>query len=48
MAKIGSLLAGIWFIANGVLTLTGFHFHGSQAVMAVLAIIAGAFLLARQ
>jgi len=48
MAKIGSFLAGIWFVAHGVLALTGLHFQGSQAVMSVLAIIAGAFLLARQ
>lgn len=48
MAKIGSFLAGVWFIAHGILALTGLHFQGSQTVMSVLALIAGAFLLARQ
>jgi len=48
VARIGSFLAGLWFIAQGVLALTGFRFHGSHILMAALAIVAGAFLLIRR
>ena len=42
----GSALAGIWFILTGLLGLFNFTFEGQPLVMAVLALVAGALLLA--
>lgn len=43
--NFGLVLAGIWFILTGLLTLVGFSFQGQALVMAVLALVAGILLL---
>jgi hypothetical protein len=41
----GLLLAGLWFILTGLLSLFGFRFQGEGTVMAILALIAGIVLV---
>jgi hypothetical protein len=43
--NLGLLLAGLWFILTGLLTLVGFTFQGQSVLMAVLALMAGIVLL---
>ena len=43
--NLGLVLAGIWFILTGLLSLVGFSFQGQALVMAVLALVAGVLLL---
>ena len=45
----GMLLLGIWLIASGVITLVpAIYFNGLGTIMAILAIIAGIFILMRK
>ncbi|MDX6766794.1 MAG: hypothetical protein SFU85_08380 [Candidatus Methylacidiphilales bacterium] len=48
MKNIGLLLAGIWLTATGVIQLIDLHFKGLPVVMAVLALVAGIFLIVRR
>jgi hypothetical protein len=42
----GSLLLGAWLVAWGALALVPqLHFHGSEALLAVLAVAAGILIL---
>jgi hypothetical protein len=43
--NFGLVLAGVWFILNGLLGLIGFSFQGQALVMALLALVAGILLL---
>lgn len=44
--NLGMLLLGIWLIASGLIPLLNLSFSGLGTVMAVLAIAAGALILA--
>jgi len=44
-AHMGVLLLSTWLILQGVFALLGVRFTGKEVVMALLAIMAGAFLL---
>ena len=44
--SLGMLLLGIWLILTGLIPLANFSFSGSGTLMAVLAIAAGALILA--
>jgi hypothetical protein len=44
--RIGSLLLGIWLVLTGLLALTNLSIPSREVVMAVLALLAGLFLLA--
>ncbi len=46
-ARIGSILLGLWLLANGLLTVFHIHFSGSGVVLAVLAAVAGVLVLLR-
>jgi hypothetical protein len=43
--NIGMLLLAIWLILTGVFTLTHLSFSGEGTAMAILAIVAGVFIL---
>jgi hypothetical protein len=43
--NLGLLLAGVWLILTGLLPLINFSFQGQALVLAVLAIVAGVFLV---
>ena len=45
MKKLASILLGAWLILRGLITLAVFSFQGSQTVLAVVAVVAGGFLL---
>ncbi len=44
--NLGMLLLGVWLILNGLIPLLQLSFSGLGTVMAVLAIIAGALIIA--
>lgn len=44
-SSIGMLLLGVWLILSGAIPLLNLGFNGAGTLMAVLAIVAGAFLL---
>ena len=44
--NIGMLLAGIWFVLTGLIPLLRLSFSGLGTLMAVLAIAAGALIVA--
>ena len=44
--NLGMLLLGIWVIASGVIPLLNLGFSGLGTLMAILAIAAGALILA--
>jgi len=44
--NFGFLLLGIWLILSGLMPLVNFSFEGLGTLMAVLAIAAGALILA--
>jgi uncharacterized membrane-anchored protein len=47
--NIGMLLLGIWLIVSGVVALIpAVFFNGLGAIMAILAIVAGIFILMRR
>jgi hypothetical protein len=46
-ARIGSILLGLWLLANGLLAVFHIHFSGSGIVLAVLAVAAGVLVLLR-
>jgi hypothetical protein len=48
MKQIGMLLAGIWFVAHGVIPLIDLHFKGLSLIMSGLAIAAGVLLILRR
>lgn len=48
MKNIGLLLTGIWLIASGVIPLIRLSFTGLPVIMAVLAIVAGVFLILKR
>lgn len=48
MKNIGLLLTGIWLIASGVIPLIRLSFNGLPVIMAVLAIVAGVFLILKR
>ena len=43
--NLGMLLAGIWFIATGLISLIDFNFSGLGSLMAILAVAAGALII---
>ena len=43
--NIGLILLAVWLIAKGLITIIGLKFSGMAVVMAVLAIVAGVFIL---
>ena len=43
--RLGSMLLGIWLLANGVMPLLHLRFSGSGVILAVLSIAAGVMLL---
>lgn len=43
--KIGLVLVGIWFIVTGLTALVRINIPSREAVMGVLALVAGIFLL---
>ena len=45
MKKVGDALLGVWLILKGLVALADFSFRGSQAVMAIIAIVAGVLLV---
>ena len=45
MKKLASILLGAWLILRGLITLAVFSFQGSQTVLAVAAVVAGALLI---
>ena len=42
---IGKLLLGTWLVLTGLIRLVDFSFRGLGTVMAVLAVVAGAFII---
>jgi len=47
--NIGMLLLGIWLIVSGVAALVpAVYFDGLRAIMAILAVLAGIFILLRK
>jgi hypothetical protein len=47
--NIGMLLLGIWLIVSGVVALVpAVYFNGLGAIMAILAVLAGIFILLRK
>jgi hypothetical protein len=46
--NIGLLLAGIWFVATGLIPLINLNFEGLSIILSVLAIAAGIFLMLRR
>jgi hypothetical protein len=44
-SSIGMLLLGVWLILSGAIPLLNLGFNGSGTLMALLAIVAGVFLL---
>jgi hypothetical protein len=44
--NLGTLLLGIWLIATGLIPLLNLSFSGLGTIMAILAIAAGALMLA--
>ena len=47
--NIGMLLLGIWLIVSGIVAIVpAVYFDGLRVVMAILAIIAGIFILLRR
>jgi hypothetical protein len=44
--NLGMLLLGIWLIATGLIPLLNLSFSGLGTIMAILAIAAGALILA--
>jgi len=42
---LGKLLLGAWLVLTGLIVLVDFSFRGLGTVMAVLAIVAGAFII---
>lgn len=44
--NLGMLLLGVWLILSGLIPLLSLHFDGLGTLMAVLAIAAGALLIA--
>ncbi len=45
MKKIGTILLGAWLILSGLIALTDFGFSGSTTILAVIAVLAGVFLI---
>jgi hypothetical protein len=45
MKRLSLIILGAWLILRGLVTLTDFSFHGSSAILAVMAVIAGALLI---
>lgn len=43
--NLGLLLVGIWLVLHGLVQLVNFSFTGLSAVMALLAIVAGALVI---
>jgi hypothetical protein len=43
--NIGMLLLSIWLILNGLIALLSFNFSGLSTVMAILALVAGVFII---
>jgi len=48
MRYIGAALTGVWLILTGLMDLAGLRFDYSAEMMGVLAIVAGALLIARR
>lgn len=48
MRYLGAMLTGAWLVLTGVMELIDLHFDYSAEIMAVLAIVAGALLIARR
>jgi hypothetical protein len=47
--NVGMLLLGIWLIVSGVTVLVpAIYFNGLGTIMAILAVIAGVFILMRK
>jgi hypothetical protein len=47
--NVGMLLLGIWLIISGVVALVpAVYFNGMGAIMAILAVLAGIFILLRK
>ncbi|MGD0592027.1 MAG: hypothetical protein ABSA44_14700 [Bacteroidota bacterium] len=47
--NVGMLLLGIWLIVRGVVDLVpAVYFNGLGAIMAILAVLAGIFILLRK
>ncbi len=46
MKKLANILLGAWLILTGLIALTDFNFHASAAILAIVAVVAGIFLLA--
>ena len=43
--NLGMLLAGIWFVATGLISLINLNFSGLSSLMAILAVAAGALII---
>jgi hypothetical protein len=43
--SLGMILLGIWLIMTGLIPLLNLSFEGLSLIMAVLAIVSGAFIL---
>lgn len=48
MKQIGMFLAGVWFVAHGLIPLIDLHFKGLSLIMSGLAIAAGVLLILRR
>jgi len=46
--KIGMILLGVWLILMGLIPILKISFEGRDIIMAILAIVAGAFILVDQ
>jgi hypothetical protein len=46
MKKLANILLGIWLILSSLIVLTAFSFSGSSVILAIVAVIAGALLIA--
>jgi hypothetical protein len=44
-ARMGTILLGIWLLATGLMPLLQIQFSGSNVIMAVISIAAGALIL---
>ncbi len=47
LPRMGSILLGLWLLANGLFVVLHVYFSGNHIVLAVLAVAAGALILIR-
>jgi low temperature requirement protein LtrA len=47
LPRAGSILLGLWLLANGLFTILHVYFSGNHIILAVLAVAAGVLILIR-